>query len=156
MSSESQNRAAHARRPDKPGKAPIDRTNAEWLRFSEGLHVLVEKAFAIADWRFSLAKVGTTADVEPNTSTPAPMDGSGFAGLSGYLEFTGGTSPTADVTLWIKDTENNVWFEGATLTSIAGRVEIRFAEAIRGRQFWLQFTNIAGSPTSFIFRGCGE
>lgn len=158
MNIKDKNRLPHASHPDRTDATQaMDRQTAEWHRFSAGGNVLSEKAFAIPDWRFSRTKTGVVDDADPNTTPPTKiLEGAGFSGLNGYLEFTAGTTPAADITLWLYDEVNQLWFEGETKSSVAGRKEIRFAEAIRNRPFWLQFTNITGAPTSFQFRGCGE
>lgn len=140
-------------------KEGVARTSAEWHKFSEGGHVLVEKAFGLPDWRFERSKTGVVDDTAPNTAAPGDAQvfkAYGFAGLCGYLEFTGGTNPTATLELWAFDTENKKWFLVTTKAGVGDFEEARFEEQVRGRAVWIRFKDIAGNPTSFVFRGCGE
>lgn len=99
----------------------------------------------------------TTADAGPYTDASYPVSGAGVAQPMGYrsvaifLRFTGGTAPTAQVTLLHRTAQGAVaggsgWIQGAQSVALADGVA--FFGTVMGRDFFPVITNITGAPTS--------
>ena len=118
-----------------------DRSDAEWDKFSLAGNVRTERAYAVSNMQFSRASI---ASDEPAPTTENGFDLSGYAGLHGYL--TGAVGLTATVTLWVKDTQNSEWYSVGSVAGVVPLQEFRFADGVRGRTVFLQFTSITNGP----------
>lgn len=137
-----------------------DRPNAEYDKFSESNNVLVEKVYPNPNYQLTRSYSGSSplADEDsPNTTAPSNIwDMDGYSGLHGYLEFTGGTNPTADIELWCYDTRNKKWFYVSRVTAVGALKEFRFADAVRGRHCFFRLANISTDVTSVTLTATGE
>lgn len=116
---------------------------------------------------FDFERTGiTVADADPNPTPPVAAtimnlgeqrtDQSGVVanGVTYYLVFDGGASPTADVTIWARDASQSapdVWASVQTDLGVANR-ELFEALGLGSADIFLQITNITGAPTSIIVR----
>ena len=95
----------------------------------------------------TLAGSPVSDENSPVTSSPQEGPGTvfdmeGFAGLSGYVVFTGGTSPDCDIELWCKDNEQNDWFLVESKSTVGERQEVRFKDQARWRKCFLRVLNV--------------
>lgn len=68
-----------------------------------------------------------------------------YTGLRLFVEFDGGTNPSATVTVW--GSSNEGWVKLATLVGVENRQLYQLAD-IDDAEIWVQLTNIAGTPTN--------
>lgn len=134
----------------KAGTVDAGRNEAELEKFSVSRNVRVETAWPLPDYSVFKRLTVASADADP-TVTP-PDDGllwdlAGYSGLHGYATFVAGTTPAADLELWVKDEQNNAFFYVDSV-AIAPNAEFRFPEMARSRKVFLRVANIFGSPTS--------
>lgn len=142
---------------DSRSPRPQGHTQAAYEKFSDSGHVRVEKAYPDPCYNtWTRTKEGTTEDASPNegsgVSDAQTWEMNGYAGISGYLLFAGGTTPSADLEVWAKDEENNVWMKAAAVLGLSSYDEFFFPSAVRSRKIFLRLRNIQGTPTSIAVR----
>ena len=92
-------------------------------------------------------KANGTADADPTSNTAGTL-AVAHGSVKTILTFTGGTTPTADVTFWHREATQprGAWIKGETVSGVAGRVETT-TEKNGYREVYVQLTGITGSPT---------
>lgn len=134
----------------KAGAVPVGRNEAELAKFSVCANVRTEKAWPTPNYGTFKRLAVTAADADPASSKPDDaklFDLEGYSGIHGYALFDGGTSPTVELELWVKDEQNNEFFlAGAAI--VPANVEFRFAEGARSRKCFVRVAGLTGSPTS--------
>lgn len=137
------------------GAVEKGRAQAELERFSLAGNVRTEKAWPKPNYSVFKRDAVTPADASPASTPPDDSkcwDLTGYSGLHGYAIFSGGTTPSVDLELWVKDEQNNAWFLAAFRPSIFANEELRFAEEVRGRKVFLRVAALSGAPTNVTLR----
>lgn len=118
--------------------------------FSKALNFRTERSCANPDYGTFRRQAVASADTAPNTAEPAfGWDLKGYWGLHGYLEFDGGTSPSADLQLWARAGDGrNEWYLVEEKSGVGEFEEFHFDGKIRNRQVALVVSALYGSPTN--------
>lgn len=128
------------------------RTSAEVEKFSVEKNVFVEVTVPTPNYgTYSITQTTPGAELDPNASAPAIAriwDLSGYMGLHGYIDFTGGTIPTVALQLWALDQQNQNWFLVGAATGISEFEEFRFENKVRNRTVFVQISAESGSSTA--------
>lgn len=140
-----------------------NRGDAEIGKFSEAENVRVEKAWPTPAYLFersiTFAALHASDSSGPNSTKPQGnnlWNLRGFSGLSGYVVFTGGTSPTVDLELWLLDETNGVYLRSDEVLAVGEKELFRFPESARSHKAFLRMASSSGSPTSAVIRATGE
>lgn len=129
----------------------LDRGRAEYAKFTADGHVRVCEAYPRPKFDRIAARSLTSDDAAPGSTTSA-LKGEGYKGLSGYLVFTNGTTPSADIELWLYDREGAGWFLEGTAQGVLGSRLFRFPSGLRGHDFFVRVRNLQGSSDSCSLR----
>ena len=98
----------------------------------------------------------SSASTVPDSTTDGIFTGK-FTRIAMYLDYTG-TVNSANVLLWVQDSETGTWFEGAATDSLdaltpggASAVdEMRVWEVGQNQTVWFQLAAIAGGGSAAI------
>lgn len=129
----------------------LDRGRAEYAKFTADGHVRTSEAYPRPKFDRIAARAISADDAAPGTTTSA-LKGEGYKGLSGYLAFTNGTTPSADIELWLYDRETAGWFLGETAQGVLGNRVFRFPHGLRGHDFFVRVRNLQGTPDACSLR----
>ena len=133
----------------------LNRNDAELLKFTASGQVRVVTEVSPPDYSFTRTRGGSPAPDPVPPALPAfPASDEmwalqGFHGLKGYIIFTLGAAPTANIELWAFDAANENWVLVDTVTAVPSAKEFRFADGVLGRTVYVRLSAINGAPTDY-------